>query len=103
LPVHAAGIGSSAANPPQKNRGLRFSPSRSGLRTILVRLVALTSKSNPFWFESTRKSWQSATQSSVKRLFQGDDASFRSLGLVFAVSSHQLFIHAPKEVLNDHQ
>jgi hypothetical protein len=66
-------------------------------------MVALTLKSNPFWFESTRESWQNATQSSVKRLFQGFGASFRSLGLVFAVSSHQLFIHAPKEVLNDHQ
>jgi hypothetical protein len=66
-------------------------------------MVAPASKSNPFWFESTRESWQNATQSSVKRLFQAFDASFRSLGLVFAVSSHQLFIHAPKEVLNDHQ
>jgi hypothetical protein len=42
-------------------------------------MVALTSKSNPFWFESTRKSWQSATQSSVKRLFQGATLLFGAL------------------------
>jgi hypothetical protein len=68
-----------------------------------VRLVAPNADRNPFWFETTRQSRQSATQSSVKRLFQALSASFRSLGLVFAVSSHRLFIHAPKEVLNDHQ
>jgi hypothetical protein len=48
----------------------------------------------PFWFESTRQSWQNATQSSVKRLFQALSASFRSLGLVFAFSLYQRFIHA---------
>jgi hypothetical protein len=57
-------------------------------------MVAPRAHCSPFWFETTRESWQNATQSSVKRLFQGLSASFRSLGLVFAFSSHQRVIHA---------
>jgi hypothetical protein len=59
-----------------------------------VQLIAPDSLINPFWFENTRQGWQNATQSSFKRLFQGFNASFRSLGLVFAFSSHQRFIRA---------
>jgi hypothetical protein len=57
-------------------------------------MVALPPNSNPFWFETTRPGWQSATQSSVKRPFQALHASFRSLGLVFAFSSRQRFFLA---------
>ncbi|WP_157838116.1 hypothetical protein [Pseudomonas sp. PH1b] len=49
---------------------------------------------SPFWFENTRQSWQSATQLGLKRLFQGSNASFRSLGLVFAFSPHQRLTRA---------
>jgi hypothetical protein len=57
-------------------------------------MVAPLFDRSPFWFESTRDDWQNATQSSVKRLFQALNASFRSLGLVFAFSSHQRFFLA---------
>jgi len=60
----------------------------------LVQLLAPYSHSNPFWFESTRKSRQNATQTSVKRLFQALNASFRSLGLVFAFCPYQRFFLA---------
>ena len=45
--------------------------------------------SSPFWFESSRQSWQNATVSRQNCLFQGFNASFRSLGLVFAFSLYQ--------------
>ncbi|VCU66175.1 hypothetical protein [Pseudomonas synxantha] len=47
------------------------------------------SSHSPFWFESSRQSWQNATVSRHKPLFQGFNASFRSLGLVFAFSLYQ--------------
>jgi hypothetical protein len=44
---------------------------------------------NPFWFETTRKNWQNATQMGGKSLFDAQNASFRSLGLVFAFCGYQ--------------
>jgi len=60
----------------------------------LVRVEAHYPPLIPFWFETTRQSWQNATQKSVKRLFQAIDASFQSLGLVFAFSSNKRFFLA---------
>jgi hypothetical protein len=48
----------------------------------------------PFWVEKPLKSRTDATQSSLKRLFQAFNASFRSLGLVFAFSPYQRFTRA---------
>jgi hypothetical protein len=48
----------------------------------------------PFWFESTQRSRQNAAKENFIRLFQGLNASFRSLGLVFAFSPYQRVIRA---------
>jgi len=52
----------------------------------MVQMHARRPDVSPFWFENTRESWHNATTLSVERTFQAFNASFRSLGLVFAFS-----------------